>query len=232
MANLYLYRVTNILDSKQYYGISLNPKKRFYSHKSKSSTCTKLKNAIQKHGIDNFKLEILCYGEESYIKDLEVKCIEYFDTIENGYNIILGNPRDGNFFMSSETKERLSLSLLQYNRDNVNHNLGRRHKSRVNDEPIYILGFWFPNHRTALKALDINKKSLYRWVKLGNAGDEVRPQTKSKVYNPCYISGMWFPDMLTASSSLKISIRLIQERIKNGNIEAKDKRAKTIYSEV
>lgn len=232
MANLYLYKITNNLNKKEYYGITSMPRIRFKAHMKADSSCTKLRNAVLKYGAENFSFYILCYGEELYIKELEIKCITHFDSIENGYNIILGNPRDGNFKLSEKQKQEISKRLVEYNKDRVSPNLGRKHSSKINDKPIYIMGFWFPNHRTAISSLNINRKSLYRWLKNENAGDEIRPQKKSKIYQPCYISGIWFPNMIVASDSLSLSVKLIQERIRNGNIEAKDKRAKIIYSEV
>lgn len=86
-----MYKVQNLVSGKEYIGITIDPERRWRQHKTLNTQCSALKDAIRKYGVDNFKFELLCCGEDSYIDDLEVKAIERFKTqTPNGYNITLG----------------------------------------------------------------------------------------------------------------------------------------------
>lgn len=52
--------------------------------------CTAFYNAIQKYGIENFKVEILCEVPEELLTETETQYILYYDTTnkERGYNIV------------------------------------------------------------------------------------------------------------------------------------------------
>lgn len=130
----YLYKITNTVNSKVYIGITGDPKRRKYEHlRKKSGTFSLVRLAVNKYGIDAFTFEVLVVGSKEYIVDLEPKAISLYGTMSHGYNLQSGGcPERG----STVTK-------------------------RSDDIPVCVAGFWFPNVRTAVKALNINRKTYY-----------------------------------------------------------------------
>jgi group I intron endonuclease len=92
-----VYKITNNLDGKAYIGQTVNSlNERFRTHCAAYSKgkCPKLWNAIQKHGKDNFKMELLwsvpgCSTDELDAKEVEM--IRHHNTLDpTGYNIMEG----------------------------------------------------------------------------------------------------------------------------------------------
>ena len=88
----YLYCHTNKINGKKYIGISVqSPSRRWKSNGEGYKGCPKFYNAIQKYGWDNFDHEILLTQlthEDANKKEQEY--IAQYDTINNGYNILVG----------------------------------------------------------------------------------------------------------------------------------------------
>jgi len=98
----YLYCITNLLDGMQYIGVSKTPKRRFKSHAEKRRTSKSyVRYAMHKHGIDNFKIDILVKGSQEYCYLMEPKAISSFNTLApNGYNFSTGGR--GGFGLTGE----------------------------------------------------------------------------------------------------------------------------------
>ena len=139
----FLYKITNKVTGKCYIGVSKDPYRRFKEHTSEHSTCTKLKRSMQKHGSDNFTLSVLCEGSESYVIELEAKAIEVYDSIISGYNILPAHHSD-RLTVPREVVEKQKASVRRYYENNVSKNLGRSVEKRVDDKPLYVLGFLVP----------------------------------------------------------------------------------------
>lgn len=88
----YVYRITNMLNSMQYIGVTTDPKRRFAAHcRPAKTTKLLLKNAIQKYGKEHFKMEVLLQSTQSYCYDMERKLISAYNTAKpNGYNLSEG----------------------------------------------------------------------------------------------------------------------------------------------
>ena len=104
----YIYRIVNIINGKCYVGQSVNPQKRFLEHTRKSSNSNlKIKRAVEKYGRENFKLEILYYGED--YNEQEKKFIKKYNAIKKGYNIAKGGneppPKKGEKHQNAKLKE-------------------------------------------------------------------------------------------------------------------------------
>ncbi|ADF58218.1 putative endonuclease [Pseudomonas phage JG004] len=174
MRILYLYKITNSFNAKTYIGVTFDPKRRWQQHQYESSNCVKLRRAIAKYGKDNFKFEVICSGTEEYILDLESKAVIAYDSIQEGYNTVPGGNRRG-ISLEEDTKAKISEGLVRYYEVNESANKGRKVASRSDDEPLCVFGFWFPNVRTAIEVLGINRKTIYSRRSNGTLHLESRP---------------------------------------------------------
>ncbi len=87
-----LYVITNLLNNKQYIGVSKNVANRFKQHANPNKkTRSIITNAIQQHGIENFSIKVLVIADQKYCYELEKKLIDSWGTqTPNGYNICKG----------------------------------------------------------------------------------------------------------------------------------------------
>lgn len=142
----FIYKITNTINGKCYIGETTksDPEKRWYQHKNtikRGVGCPALQNSVIKHGIDNFKFEILiiCFDEDRY--KYEIEYIKKYKTlIPNGYNILEGGP--GGSFKgkkhSEETKQLLSKNNKQKYIDNpeLKKEMSERNKIYFNEPNI------------------------------------------------------------------------------------------------
>lgn len=124
-----IYKITNIKNNKIYVGqcVShiLNHKKyrpyghqkRFKTHVSEAFSQKKnqsyyLNNAIKKHGVENFMVEILEYCELKHSDDREFYYITNLNSLfPNGYNLKNGGSV---FIHTDESKKKVSDGLVNY----------------------------------------------------------------------------------------------------------------------
>lgn len=83
---MYLYEIVNKISGTKYYGITVNPKQRWYSHKQMRHK-TPLYSAMRSYGLDNFELNILAEGPEEHIAQMEIDLIK---SDPDCYNLHLG----------------------------------------------------------------------------------------------------------------------------------------------
>lgn len=109
----YIYKITNIKNGKCYIGETIqNYKKRWRDHiycsKNDKSGSPVLVNAFKKHGIDNFKFEVLiiCFDDKRF--EMETHYIKKYNSlVPNGYNICLGGKGISGFKFTDEMKQKL-----------------------------------------------------------------------------------------------------------------------------
>lgn len=215
---LYLYEIVNSVNGKKYIGASGNPEKRFASHKSKTSTCTKLRKAMEEFGKESFTMKVLCAGNVDYILDLEEATIKLYDTVEDGYNTYIRERRTG-FTVTEETKKILSLSLKKYYETNEPHNKGDYMNTPEDNVPHYVSGFWFPTAGVASKALRMKPETIKKRRALGTLGNTEHPRVDSLTLIPVYVGGFWFPDVNIAAKALNKHRATLHRYIKNGHQE-------------
>ena len=85
-----IYMFQNKINYKKYIGQSTNIMKRKWEHIHSPSPYSKFDDILKQEGIDNFNFTILeiCTPEE--LDDKEKYWINYYNSIENGYNLIKG----------------------------------------------------------------------------------------------------------------------------------------------
>ena len=143
----YIYKITNTITCKCYIGetIQHDYKKRWKKHLNSlkyKEGCPLLKSSMKKHGIENFKFEILiiCFDqdlvryEKEYIK-------KYNSQVPNGYNILSGG-QIGNGMLgykhTPETIEKIKQKGKEFREKNPNHFETYREKLRCSMEKVDI----------------------------------------------------------------------------------------------
>ena len=121
--NYIVYQHTNLINGKKYIGITkrINPNLRWQNGKGYSKQ-PKFYNAIQKYGWDNFSHEIIAQElTEIEAKELETHYIKIYNSIDNGYNILLEGISSYNrtkpvFCVTTKTKyESISKAAISNN---------------------------------------------------------------------------------------------------------------------
>ena len=105
--NVYVYRHMNKTNGKSYIGQTVNIKNRWRVEGYKC--CTKFYNALKKYGWDNFTHEILEVCDENNVDERERYYIEFYDSINNGYNLESGGNK--NKKASEEKKKKQSIAI-------------------------------------------------------------------------------------------------------------------------
>lgn len=112
----YIYKITNIINNKIYIGQTKNsPKRRWIEHKRDyKEGVTYLYNAMKKHGIDNFKFEVIESDVPTeQLNDREIYWIKEFETFSDygkGYNLTKGGGQ--NLEISETTREKHRNNVL------------------------------------------------------------------------------------------------------------------------
>lgn len=98
----YIYKITNLINGKSYIGKTLSTiDERWKEHcrDAYKERCEKrpLYSAINKYGIENFKVEQIEECDDNIVNEREVYWIEHFGTFKNGYNATIGG--DGKHYL-------------------------------------------------------------------------------------------------------------------------------------
>lgn len=104
-----IYKIQNLINNKVYIGQSHNVNRRIgYYKRLECKEQPKLYRALLKYGIENFSIEVIdyCFNQEE-LNDYETYWINFYDTINSGYNIKEGG---ANGLHSQSTKNKMSIS--------------------------------------------------------------------------------------------------------------------------
>ena len=114
MSKYQIYIITNIINEKQYVGLTRRGvEKRWPEYERKYVNTLPhgdIQRVIDRYGIENFKFELLynlLIEDEKYLKYMEKYFVAEYDTFNNGYNMDKGGT-DGVSFHTEETKKRIS----------------------------------------------------------------------------------------------------------------------------
>jgi group I intron endonuclease len=107
----YIYKITNKVNGKIYIGKTKNPEKRLKQHINASKRKkTKLYNAMNKYGVNNFSIEIIDRCDDNTVNIMEIDYIKKYDTINKGYNITIGGEGGDTFTnLNEDEKEKRRL---------------------------------------------------------------------------------------------------------------------------
>ena len=110
MQNPGIYILTCRVNGKQYIGLDKNLPSRSKAHLKGSKNCRLISRAIEKHGAENFDVEIIRYpgiSREALCAVEQWKIAQLNSKFPNGYNLTDGG--DGNFGWqpTEETKKRI-----------------------------------------------------------------------------------------------------------------------------
>lgn len=125
--NYNIYLITNLINSKQYVGITkFNIEKRFTQHSRKGFLLTQ---SIKKYGKENFNVELIEEvdgSEKAY--ELEQYYIKHYGTKSpNGYNLTDGGNGLYGVIISDEDRKRRSESSKRLHREKRTEMHGKKH---------------------------------------------------------------------------------------------------------
>jgi group I intron endonuclease len=136
MKTIGIYKITNLINGKVYFGQTVNYEKRMRSHishlsKGNHHNCH-IQNAFNLYGKDSFKMELVCGCEISELDKLERQYIKKFNTTnENfGYNLMTGGQHYREF--TDEVKRKMSESNKGRKKSEEHkRKIGLAHKGRI-----------------------------------------------------------------------------------------------------
>jgi group I intron endonuclease len=103
-----IYKITNPSD-KIYIGCTIDFKRRLSEYRRLSiNGQVKIYNSLSKYGFDKHVFEIIEECDDDALHEREIYWIKYFNCIEEGLNIRLGN-RTGS--LTEDTKQKISAAL-------------------------------------------------------------------------------------------------------------------------
>jgi hypothetical protein len=171
----HLYKITNQLTGQYYVG-----KHNGWLQNGYWGSGTRLKYNQEKHGIENFNYEILCYGKPEYILELESRYVtqELLESDKKCLNLRSGG--EGSFFISEDTRKKIGQKTTE-------RQLGKKHKLSTKEKisqslkgkPIldsvkqynsiyFSKTIWINNGEKSLRILESEKSSyLQEGYKLG-----------------------------------------------------------------
>lgn len=108
----FIYKITNVVNDKNYIGLTKNFENRWSQHKRNAfvnKNNHKLSNAFRKYGVDNFSSEIIdsCRSFAN-AEILEKYYIKFFDTYNKGYNSTLGGTGSKGHIPTKEERQKAS----------------------------------------------------------------------------------------------------------------------------
>jgi group I intron endonuclease len=109
-----IYKATNVINEKVYIGQTIQTlhsrRTKHESNSRKERPLYHFGKALKKHGLDNFKWEIVmsCNNREE-LNDMERQCVITFDSHKSGYNETLGGEGSCGRKQSEATKRLISL---------------------------------------------------------------------------------------------------------------------------
>lgn len=185
-----IYKITNLINNKVYIGKSVNILKRWSQHKNATDS-SPLHLAIQKYGIDNFKLDILELCKPEELNEKEIYWIKQYNScFGEGYNATQGGDGASHPVKLSHQELLDIINLLQNTQITIidiakKYNVSTKTISDINNgHSRILLDLDYPLRENVFIKKEINKEELY----------ELLIQTKgdfnyiASLYNVSYVT--------------------------------------------
>lgn len=179
-----IYLITNTINDNKYVGqtvMQLN--KRWLAHiqESKTNTERPLYRAINKYGIENFKIKVLEECNESILCEREIYWIDKLETYKKGYNATTGGETNKN--IREDIKEKISQSMSMLNRSNEwTNNVSKSLKEKIERGEKW--GFMLCEnkggiyHKRKVKAQNIKTNEIIEFESISEAALKVAGSKK------------------------------------------------------
>lgn len=246
MGEYKLYLVTNMVNGKEYAGITLGTlEKRWGEHLSMGpgATDTKLKRAIRKHGVECFKIELLRSDAKTYkeLMEQEKAEIAYRGTYKNGYNSTRGgelvfNARSitieemifptlssaAEYFGIDEALIRARIDAMGWS---IEEAVGLKERPKTKYAPrgvIVISGQTFESHKAAAAHFGVNFKKYslrlnrYGWTPEQALGLQPPPRGPSGIRVEVRVENEVFSSITSAAKRYKVDPSVVAHRIQIG----------------
>jgi group I intron endonuclease len=186
----FIYRITNLVNGKKYVGETAlkDPLKRWKSHLHsirEGRGCPLLKKAVEKHGVENFKFEVICEcsHEERYDKEKEFIASEN-SLVPHGYNVLKGGPCGG--FVGKKHSEETIAKMSEATKRIMGEMSAERKKEIYSSEKRKRTGFKMSEsakrklseQRKGQKSSDETKKKVSEGLKKYHTSSETREQAE------------------------------------------------------
>lgn len=180
ISQLFIYKITNLLDNKVYIGQTNNPGIRWSNHKSDAKLNKRnypLYNSMNKYGIDNFKYEAIqiCNTQEE-ADQLEKDLITQYKSQDRnfGYNIAPGGSRVSH---SQETKDKLSQQKRKFYQKRLQET-----GQKITEEERQKLSISHKGQKSANKGKQLSEKQreILRQSHLGRVHSEEEKRKRSE----------------------------------------------------
>ena len=179
----YLYKITNKVTNKCYIGVTIQPdiQKRWNKHINSlkyKEGCPLLKRSMKKHGVENFKFEIILICFDNDVVKYEKEYIKKYNSQQpNGYNILSGGQIGDGFVgykHSPETIEKIKEKGRIFRENNPNHFETYREKLKKSMEQV-DLSNCIKNSEKFKQAM-IDRKENYK-----KGEKSISDETKNKI---------------------------------------------------
>jgi group I intron endonuclease len=133
---------------KQYVGVTTRPiEQRYKEHCKEDSGCTKLRNAIQKHGVGAFDFEYFEWVDQWDLAYIEKILVDELESLSpNGYNLKEGGGSYGS--LAEEVKQKISEAQI----GEKNHMYGKEHteetKKKMSEAKSGEKSYWYGKEHT------------------------------------------------------------------------------------
>jgi group I intron endonuclease len=157
-----IYKITNLVNNKCYFGQTNNIKTRLSGHKSQLrgnySPHEHLQRAFNKYTEDNFLFEVICYEDDPEILDeLEIEYINLFNTLDKNYGY---NKKPGGTkykYHIDETRELISKNNARYWLGKTQSKESSIRKSKSMKGKNTVIGWKNPEHSEKMKGNQYNR---------------------------------------------------------------------------